>query len=295
MNPVSIPITSNDSTNDSASIQALDSTIQNLISPDTSFRFNDIYSPSLPSKTNEIEETKPYVPFFKGHELKIKNQEPNLITGTNPIWLFYVLVILVAGFTWVKVFYAHTFEHILASFISKTMSNQIVRDENLLLQRASFLLTGIFYLVFALFIYQVSIFYNFLPDFFPAGFARFLILAVLVSTIYSFKFIILKVSGFIFQLDKPVSAYIFNIFLINNLVGILLLPVVIIIAFTTTFAATIIFKIAIIGIILLYIFRLGRGIMIGLSLTDFSLFYLILYICTLEIAPLLLIIKATKI
>ncbi len=270
-----------------------DSAIHNAAAADSSFRFSDIYSPSNPTKPKEIEETNTYVPFFHHHELPIKNQEPIPITSSNPFWLFYVLLILVAGFTWVKVFYSRTLEHILGSFISKTMSNQVVRDENLLLQKASFLLTGIFYLVLALFIYQISILDPFLPDFFPSGIARFLILAVMVAAIYSFKFIFLKVSGFIFQLDKPVSAYIFNIFLINNLIGILLLPVVIAISFTSTMAAIIIFKITVAIIILLYLFRLMRGILIGLSLTHFSLFYLFLYICALEIAPLIFIIKAT--
>ncbi len=295
MTPESATTIFPDSTADPSSVQVSDTAGHRYISPDTSFRFNDITSPSSPSKTKEVEETKTYIPLFKHHELQIKNQEPIPITGSNPIWLFYVLVFLIAAFTWVKVFYARTLDHILASFLSKTMSNQIVRDENLLLQKASFLLTGIFYLVLALFIYQISILYNFLPDFFPSGFARFLILAVLVSMIYSFKFIFLKVSGFIFQIDKPVSAYIFNIFLINNLIGILLLPIVIAIAFTTTFAAIIIFKIAIAIIILLYVFRLIRGVMIAQSLKNFNIFYLILYICSLEIAPIVFMIKATMV
>ena len=283
------------STSDTATAIAVDTTIHNYLSPDTSFRFNDIASPSNLAKTKEIEETKTYVPLFKHHELQVKNQYPIPVFDDNPLWLFYVLLILISGFTWVKVFYYKTLEHILASFVSKTMSNQIVRDENLLLQKASFLLTGIFYLVFALFIYQLSTFCNFIPDFFPAGFARFLILALLVSGVYSFKLLFLKITGFIFQLDKPISAYIFNIFLIKNLLGILLLPVVIAIAFTTNAAALIIFKIALFIILIFYLFRLFRGIMIGVSLTHLSLFYLFLYICAVEIAPLVFIFKATKI
>jgi hypothetical protein len=295
MTPESATTIFPDSTADPSSVQVSDTAGHRYISPDTSFRFNDISPTTEPLKSGEKEEIKTYIPFFKHHELQIKNQYPIPIVSSNPIWLFYVLLILVAGFTWVKVFYSRTLEHILGSFLSKTTSNQIVRDENLLLQKASFLLTGIFYLVFAMFIYQLSNFYNFIPDFFPTGLLRFLILAVFVSGIYSFKLFLLKITGFIFQLDKPISAYIFNVFLINNLVGILFLPIVIAVAFTTTFAALILIKIAIAVFIILYIFRLIRGIMIGLNLTNFNLFYLFLYICSLEIAPLVLIVKMANV
>src|SRR5665213_1262939 len=180
-------------------------------SSDTSFRFSDILSTSNAISTKAEEETKQYPSFFKKHELMPKNHSPLPIASINAVWMFYVLLLLVAGFTWVKVFYNRTLEHILASFVSKTMSNQIVRDENLLLQKASVLLTAVFYIGGALFLYQVSLFYNFLPDFFGTGFSRFLIIALLVATIYSLKFFILKIVGFIFKIDKLIAAYIFNI------------------------------------------------------------------------------------
>ena len=258
---------------------------------DTSFRFSDIISSTNPIRSKELEESKTYIPLFKHHELTPKNQTPVPINNGNPFWLIYVLILLIAGFTWVKVYYYRTLEQIITSFFSKTIANQVVRDENLLLQKASFLLTTIFYLVITLFLYELNNLYSFLPDFFGSGFSRILILGVLVSLVYSIKFIVLKLTGIIFHLDKAFSTYIFNIFLIHNLLGILLIPVVIALAFTTTAIAIILFKISLLIVIILFIFRLIRGVMIGLSLPGFSAFYLILYICGLEIAPLLVFIK----
>jgi hypothetical protein len=287
---------SGSSIKDSSSLanHTFDSLKAKAASADSSFRFSDILTPANTIRTKVAEETKQYPSFFTKHELMPKNQNPMPAPSINAVWMFYVLLLLVAGFTWVKVFYYRTLEHILGSFVSKTMSNQMVRDENLLLQKASVLLTGVFYIGAALFIYQVSTFYNFIPDFFGTGFSRFLIIALMVATIYSFKFFILKIVGFIFKIDKLIAAYIFNIFLINNLLGIILLPVVIAIAFTNPTYALILLRVTIVIAIFLYLFRLMRGIMIGLSYSVLSGFYLFLYICSLEIVPLLIIIKALR-
>jgi len=273
---------------------SLDSTKAKANSADSSFRFSDILTPANTVKAKQGDEVIKYPSFFTKHELMPRSQNPMPLASINAVWMFYVLLLLVAGFTWVKVFYYRTLEHILGSFFSKTMSNQMVRDENLLLQKASVLLTAVFYIGAALFIYQVSTFYNFLPDFFGTGFSRFLLIALMVATIYSFKFFILKIVGFIFKIDKLIAAYIFNIFLINNLLGIILLPVVIAIAFTNPTYALILLRVTIAIAIFLYLFRLIRGVMIGLSYSVLSGFYLLLYICSLEIVPLLIIIKALR-
>ena len=77
-------------------------------SQDTSFRFSDILTPANAVKPKSVEEIKQYPTFFKHHELTPRNQNPMPVTSINAVWMFYVLLLLIAGFTWVKVFYYRT-------------------------------------------------------------------------------------------------------------------------------------------------------------------------------------------
>jgi hypothetical protein len=76
------------------------------------------------------------------------------------------------------------------------------------------------------------------------------------------------------------------IFIIIN--GIILLPALVGIVYLNS---TIILYITLIICVLLFIFRFMRGFFIGLTLTKFSYLFLFVYLCTLEIMPVLMLIK----
>jgi hypothetical protein len=226
---------------------------------------------------------------FGGHQLEPVNSTPVPYTRRTPDWFTIVLLFVIIGFTWIRVFYSRIFKQLFAAFLSNTVTNQIVRDENILIQRASVLMSFIFYLSASLFLYQVSIYYNWNYRFIDQGILRLIIIALVISFAYSMKMVILKALGTVFDLEKPVATYIFNIFLINNVLGITLIPVVIIIAFVALHQVGTVINVAIFLIIIAFIYRLVRAIAIWKTLPGVSLFYLILYFCTLEFAPLLII------
>ncbi len=179
----------------------------------------------------------------------------------------------------------------ILAFFSNTVSNQIVRDENILVQRASIMLSFVFYLTASLFLYQISIYFNWDYPILGSGFTRFLIFSLLFAFTYSFKMVLLKGLGELFDIDKPIATYIFNIFLINNIMGLVLIPVVLIVAFVVTGHTGFVIYGGIVLIILSFIYRLVRAIKIWQTMHGVSFFYLFLYFCTLEFAPLLIIVK----
>lgn len=240
-------------------------------------------------KDSSLNQTFPGL--FVNHELKEIHNNPQPINRQHPDWLFYVLLFVLIAFTWLKVFYNKNFRQILGAIGSINATNQIVRDENILVQRASVILTVMFNIVASVFLYQVSIIFEWPSDYISQGFSRFMIFAVIISCVYSCKFLLLKLTGYIFKIDKPIATYIFNIFLINNILGVFLIPLLISIAFMPTNYATIIFNLSLFIVLFSFVYRLIRGIIIGLSQEVFSIFYLFLYLCTLEIAPLLILIK----
>jgi hypothetical protein len=241
------------------------------------------------AKTSQPEIIQP--PLFTGHALPLRHANTQPLNRMHQDWEFFTLVFIVITFTMLKVLYNKNFRQILDAIFSVTLTNQMVRDENVLVQRASTLLMLTFNLVAAVFLYQVSVYFDWTSDFIGTGFSRFLIFAFGISSIYSLKFLVLKVVGLVFDLDKPVATYIFNIFLINNIMGVALIPMIIGIAYMPELYAGVLMKAALILVIMGFVYRLLRGIIIGISVKPLSVFYLFLYLCTLEIAPLLIISK----
>ncbi len=228
---------------------------------------------------------------FQGHALQPVNQNPIPLPRRTPDWFTLTLIFVIIAFAWIRVFYSKIFKQLINAFFSNSISNQVVRDENILVQRASILMSFVFYLTASLFIYQVSVFFNWDYPFLGEGFLRFLVVCLIVAFAYSFKMVLLKAIGEVFELDRPVASYIFNIFLINNMLGLILIPVVVAIAFVVTYSTGIAIYTGVALVIIAFIYRLVRAINIWMTLPGVSIFYLILYFCTLEIAPLVIIVK----
>ncbi|MBK6399416.1 MAG: DUF4271 domain-containing protein [Bacteroidetes bacterium] len=232
-----------------------------------------------------------YTDIYKGHLLHPTGAEPIARSHVSPIWFFPIILVVLAVFAALRIFYNKYFSQMLVAFVNNNLTNQIVRDENILVQRASVYLSIVFNLIAALFLYLISVYYGWEIGGIGIGFSRFLFFAVIVSAAYTLKFLILKISGWLFNLDREMATYIFNTFLINNILGIALLPFVCLIAYNQMISASWLILIAVILAGTAFAYRMFRGVLVGLSMPSFSLLYLFLYLCTLEIAPLLILIR----
>jgi hypothetical protein len=123
------------------------------------------------------------------------------------------------------------------------------------------------------------------------GLLRFIFFSVAIAASYSIKMIVLRFFSSVFDLEKPIALYIFNIFLMVMMIGLLLLPVNILLAYASSEISTWVLWITIGIISLLFLYRLVRAVGIWTGIPGFSVFYLFLYLCAFEIAPLLIIWK----
>lgn len=238
---------------------------------------------------SNVKESK-YTNIYQGHLLHPLGNEAIERSPVSPDWFFPIILLVLTVFAVLRVFYSKYFSQMIVAFANNNLTNQIVRDENILVQRASIYLSFVFNLIAALFLYLLSIYYNWEMGI-GMGFYRFLFFAIIVSAIYTIKFLILKISGWLFNLDREMATYIFNTFLINNILGITLLPFVCLIAYNQAISTSTLILISLIFGAIAFSYRLFRGVLIGLGTPTFSLLYLFLYLCTLEIAPLLILIR----
>ncbi|HPR30442.1 MAG TPA: DUF4271 domain-containing protein [Prolixibacteraceae bacterium] len=102
------------------------------------------------------------------------------------------------------------------------------------------------------------------------------------------KFTLYRISGWLFDSDSETQEYIFYAKTGNRLLGIFLLPIALILFFTGILLTKILLTIAVAIIGIISIINVSRGIAI-IAKKVFSIYYIILYLCTLEILPLLLV------
>lgn len=258
----------------------IDSTLHTYWKTDSVVYFND--SVVVKSKYTDI---------YKGHLLHPKGNEAIDRNPISPVWFFPIILIVLAVFASLRIFYNKYLSQMLVAFVNNNLTNQIVRDENILVQRASVYLSIVFNLIAALFLYLISIYYGWELAGIGFGFSRFLFFALVVSAAYTVKFLILKICGWLFNLNREMATYIFNTFLINNILGIAILPFVCLIAYNQLLPTSLLILISVILAGIAFAYRMFRGVLVGLSMPSFSLLYLFLYLCTLEIAPLLILIR----
>ncbi|MFM7014833.1 MAG: DUF4271 domain-containing protein [Bacteroidota bacterium] len=255
------------------------------------FHFNDSQDSSS-SAIDSVENKSLTGPgLFKNHLLQPVNPNARPINDTISDWLTVSLVVMVVFFTWFRLFYYKIFRQLITSYFNMTASNQIVRDESYLLQRASLVISIISYLLGGLFLYQISILYDWQIYWLQKGLVRFVLFSLIIAISYSVKMILLRLLSVIFNQEKAAGAYIFNLFLMIMMAGLVLFPTNIFLAYSNTtvkhWAAII--SVSLLG--LMFLFRLSRAVRIWFAIPQFSFFYLFLYLCAFEVAPLLVVWK----
>jgi hypothetical protein len=204
----------------------------------------------------------------------------------NPDWLVGILLISFLLFATVRLIFNKYLSQLIQSTISYSTFTRLLRERYFNLLHASFRLDVIFNVIFALFIYQFLIAYK-INFGISNSFYVYLTCFGGVISYYSAKRLIYYLIGILTESKQEVQEYLFGITVFNRVLGLFLLPVSGIIAFIPLAQVEPILYAGggMIGIF--YLMSLFRGGKIFLK-KQFSISYLILYLCTLEFLPLLL-------
>jgi hypothetical protein len=203
--------------------------------------------------------------------------------------LFYVLVVLLIFFGILKQAFPKYFSDMFRLVFRTTLKQRQVREQLIqtplpgLMLNIFFVLVAGFYISFLLQHYHID----------PVNNQWLLLLycSLGVLVIYFVKFVGLKFSGWLFNMEGAASSYIFIIFIINKMLGIVLLPFLVLLAFTSgnLYITTLSLSLVIIGGLLIYRFILTYAAI--RNDVKVNPFHFLLYILAFEIAPLLLVYK----
>lgn len=206
-----------------------------------------------------------------------------LKTGTES-WQVIILVIAVLMLGIARAFSNNRYKLGLKALINYGVAQEITREEQVFFHRSNVLLSIAHTLTLSLFLYQIKrMVLNETSE--PEGFNSFLVIVGGIVIIYLVKYIFSKVLLFIFNDTASTSEYIFNISLYNNLLGVILIPILCVNYFTVFSFQPFLFYVVVPLGLLVFLFRLIRLFSIGRS-RGVLYVYIFLYICTLEILPL---------
>ena len=115
-----------------------------------------------------------------------------------------------------------------------------------------------------------------------------------IGLLYFLKARIWQALGVIFMIQSFSKIYIHTMFLYNRNIGVMIFPLVAIIPYVTRPTALFMVYSVVVVFVVSYLFKLWRIFQI-IHTRNVSVLYFILYLCTLEILPLLLFVKGCKI
>lgn len=200
-------------------------------------------------------------------------------------FLFYLLNSIILVFGIFKVFYAGYFNNVFRVFFNTSLRQNQLTD--LLLQaKLPSLIFNIFFTVMGgFYLWLLLDYYHFIDETNNKKALAFCTLTI--SLIYIFKFFVLKFIGWVTGTIELVDTYIFVIFLVNKITGIVLVPFIILLAFTASpwQYSVVILSYLIIGV--LFLLRFIRSYSILQHQLNISRMHFILYVISIEVLPLL--------
>jgi len=209
------------------------------------------------------------------------------VTRNNPDWLIGVLVLMFLLFATVKLIFNKYLSQLVQSTINYSTFTRTFRERYFNLFHASFRLDVIFNMILALFSYQFISLYKINFGLSKSYYVYLACLGIVIGY-FTAKRILYYIIGVLTESKHEIQEYLFSITVFNRVLGLFLLPISATIAFIPLSQVEPLLFAGLGIIIIFYLMSLIRGAKIFLK-KQFSISYLILYLCTLEFLPLLLI------
>jgi len=210
------------------------------------------------------------IPYYQG----------SLPKESLPDWIFLLLILGTSMIAYVISVHRKRSNMLAKTFINWKLSKQIIRYEKVYSHPVNIALNINFIISVSLFAVLALKLLN--PDKFNIQnhFPQVLGLLLLYGL---FKITSHKFMAWIFQLQELIEEYIFQLNLINKYTGVFFLILTALLIYSPL-NESIILTIGASIFVILSVLQLSRGVMIGIQKVK-NLFFIILYLCTLEILP----------
>ena len=272
---------------DSVPVKFITSSISKNSKKDSGWIMNPVISLSSPEFSWQVSEHNPYFGFKTKPTYPVK-QDIKQFAGKE--LLFYLLVFLLIIFGFLRNAFPKYFSDLFQLFFRTTLKQRQIREQLMQTLLPSLLMNGFFVISAGLYITFLLRYFNLNPV--DNFWLLFFYCCLGLSAAYLVKFIGLKISGWLFNMPGAADAYIFIVFIVNKMIGILLLPFLVLLAFTTgdIYSTSLTLSWCLVAGLLGYRFILTFAAV--RNQVKVNPFHFLLYLCAFEIVPLLLVYKA---
>jgi hypothetical protein len=224
--------------------------------------------------------THPYLPMqtkpsFRINELRI---------APNYDGRFYLIIGMLFYLAFIKVtfpkYFSNVFQLIFQSPVRQKQTREQLQQNNL----ASLFSNILFILNASIFVSLIAV-KNAWVD--VSLYACIAYSAAIFAGLYLFKFLFLWFSGWLFSQTEAIGNYSFIVFLTNKVMGVFLIPVILLLAFSPLSVQDFAYNSAIIVISILFVYRYLVSFSIVRASLKVSAFHFFLYLCTCEVLPML--------
>lgn len=269
--------------NDSTAAAMLDSLLRDSIAK---------AAVNLPSKPLTWQQDTAFMNLLKIPYIKKKTQplihDGNLRAVEPKDYLFYSLIGIVLLLALIKQLFPKYFTNLFrllfeASFRQKQRREQLMQETlPSLLMNILFILSG------GLFISLVAHYYDWLKTSF---WLITLYSITILALVYMFKYLVIQFTGWVFNAKESASTYSFIVFLINKMIGVALVPLLLLLAFSNGKVWDIAITLSLGVIFLLFLFRYIISLRIIRGTLNINPLHFFIYLCAVELMPMLIIYK----
>jgi hypothetical protein len=201
-------------------------------------------------------------------------------------WHFYYLFFVFLFFALIKLLYPRYMNDLFRVFFRTSLKANQIKEQLVASVWQSLLFNLLFFLSAGFYLYLLMMRYQF--SFHKSESVLLLMCTGVFLVVYLGKYIFLRFAGWLFNVDQAADTYVFIVFLINKIAGIMLLPFLVIIAFAPAIVVESALGASFIVLTVLLVYRSLLGYQAGSGLTKLSNFHFFIYILAMEIAPLMM-------
>jgi len=258
----------------------------NVFHTDSAFRFElrEIILPANDSDTTAAQPVYDKPSLFTTSGV-IKHQfNPEFRMRQNSDWLTALFLVCLIVLSWIKFYHLRRIKQLFRAVGARHHVNQLVRDGNLTEERITPGLAFVYIVGLAVLVHQFG--FETISSWLgirKSGLIFAMILGA-ISILWLIKVLTIRGTGIIFRTKQDTSELILTNLIFNAAGGIVIFPLVL----TGYYSGNLpILKIAVIVLLVVMCLRFFRSMVVGFAAQTFSVLYLFLYLCTLEILPVL--------
>ena len=200
----------------------------------------------------------------------------------NQIWYIIFSVVLLLVFGIIRWLFREPLLRTLNGFLSSYQASRDFKGGTIVYSQYNILASGLYFLSLGFMLYKVNGFFKAITLW--GDFTTFIIIVITLIVFTYLKILLYLFLGFVIDGYQITREFIYNWVIINHISGIVFLPVAIILAFADIKFFPYFMWAGLSLLILFNIYRLIRGFKIIFP-KKFPVYYILLYLCTLEFLP----------